>query len=71
MHTDLDSDFLRLAQLDLGASSSAAPSLETLLALKWDTEFLALSPDGQSLAYTVNVQGASELHLLDLDAGKS
>ncbi|UCG23279.1 MAG: S9 family peptidase [Chloroflexota bacterium] len=70
MHTDLDSDFLRLARLDLGAAPSAKPALETLLALDWDTEYLALSPDGQSLAYAVNVQGASELYLLNLNTGQ-
>ena len=66
MHTDLDSDFLLLGRLDLESLT-----VETLLALEWDTEFLALSPDGHSLAYTVNVQGASELHLLNLDKGLS
>ena len=61
-----DSDFLRLSRLDLKSLA-----VETLVALEWDTEFLALAPDGHSLAYTVNVQGASELYLLNLDDGIS
>lgn len=66
LNTDLDGDFLRLCRLDLETLE-----LETLISLEWDTEFLAVSPDGASLAYCVNVDGASELHLLDLAEGVS
>jgi dipeptidyl aminopeptidase/acylaminoacyl peptidase len=66
MNTDLNSDFLRLGRLDVESLA-----VETLAALDWNTEFVALSPDGQSLAYTSNIQGASELYLLNLDDGQS
>jgi dipeptidyl aminopeptidase/acylaminoacyl peptidase len=61
LHTDLDSDFLRLCRLDLETLA-----LETLVSEDHDTEYLAVSGDGTSLAYCVNVDGASELRLLDL-----
>lgn len=64
LNTDLDSDFLYLAQLDL-----ASLTLKPLVKSTWDTEFLAISPDGRQLAYTINRQGASELYLYDLRSG--
>jgi dienelactone hydrolase len=66
LNTDQNSDFLRLCSLDLESLA-----LRTLVELAWDTEFLAVSPDGKSLAYCVNVDGVSELCLLGLDNGKS
>lgn len=66
LNTDLDGDFLRLCRLDLETLA-----LETLVAPGWDTEFLAVSLDGATLSYCVNVDGASELHLLDLRDGLS
>jgi dipeptidyl aminopeptidase/acylaminoacyl peptidase len=64
--TDLDSDFLYLARMDL-ASGEITP----LVAPSWDVELMALSPDRSALAYTVNVEGASQLYLLDLTSGES
>lgn len=65
-NTDLGSDFLRLCRLDLETLA-----LETLVSPDWDTEYLAVSPNGDLLAYCLNVDGASELHLLDLKSGRS
>lgn len=64
VNTDLGSDLLRVARLDLETLT-----FETLVAPDWDTEFLTRSPNGRYLAYTVNVDGASKLHLLDLTTG--
>ena len=36
------------------------------LALPWNVENFDLSPDGRRIAYAVNVDGASELHIIDL-----
>ncbi len=62
--TDLDADFLYIARLDLETGA-----LERLVAPEWDCDTLALSPDGYSLAYTVNVEGAHHIHLYDLVTG--
>lgn len=62
--TDLDADFLYVARLDL-----VTGALERLIAPEWDCDALALSPDGRSLAYTVNVEGAHHLRLYDLATG--
>ncbi|HOT92752.1 MAG TPA: S9 family peptidase [Anaerolineae bacterium] len=62
--TDLNADFLYIARLDLDTGE-----LERLIAPEWDCDALALSPDGHSLAYTVNVEGAHHIHLYDLATG--
>ena len=53
-----------LVHLDLATGEWA-----TLAAPAWDVDECALSLDGAHLAYTVNVDGYSELHLLELDGG--
>jgi dipeptidyl aminopeptidase/acylaminoacyl peptidase len=63
--TDRDSEFHRLAYLELGRRS-----LKILTpSLPWDVAGMALSDDGRYLAYEVNEAGAETLHLLDLRAG--
>ncbi|MBN2391451.1 MAG: S9 family peptidase [Anaerolineae bacterium] len=62
--TDLDSDFLYIACLDLDTGE-----LERLIMPEWDCDALSLSPDGHSLAYIVNVDGAHHIHLYDLATG--
>ena len=59
--TDLDSDFLHLAQLDLATLTS-----ETLLAPNGDIDVLALSPNGRYLATVVNKAGLGQLEVIDL-----
>lgn len=60
--SDRDSEFQRLARLD--------PVDHRLTVLTegatGDVEYFALSPDGSLVAYTVNQDGQSVLHLLDL-----
>ncbi len=62
--TDLDADFLYIACLNLDTGA-----LERLITPEWDCDALALAPDGRSLAYTVNVEGAHHIHLYDLTTG--
>jgi dipeptidyl aminopeptidase/acylaminoacyl peptidase len=64
--TDRDSDFLHIARLDL-----ATLTWETVLDTSWDVEGFVRSPDGFSLFYAQNVDGASEFYLLDLPTGTS
>lgn len=61
--SDEGSDFARLVQLDVatGARTPLSPA-----DLNWDVENFDVSRDGQRIAYTVNVGGASELRLMDL-----
>jgi dipeptidyl aminopeptidase/acylaminoacyl peptidase len=60
--TDLDADFVYVARLDLQSGE-----LEPIVTLDWDCECLALAPDGKTLAYAANVDGAHEICLFDLD----
>jgi dipeptidyl aminopeptidase/acylaminoacyl peptidase len=59
--TDKDSEFRRLAFLDLGSRQMTFLRPD----LKWDVENLDLSEDGAHLAYVVNEDGVSRLHVLD------
>ncbi|HWM94492.1 MAG TPA: S9 family peptidase [Thermoanaerobaculia bacterium] len=63
--TDLDSEFLRLARIDM---ESGKPSF--LSGSTWDVEDFDLSDDGNLLAFLVNEDGFSKLHVLDLRTGK-
>lgn len=63
--TDVDSDFMYLALLDLDSLE-----ITRLTNVEKDFDLLALSPDGQKLACTINTDGATELHLRDLDSGR-
>jgi dipeptidyl aminopeptidase/acylaminoacyl peptidase len=64
--TDRGSDFLRLARLDL-----AGGTLTVLTeGLSGDVEDFAVSPDQAVIAFTVNQDGQSVLHLLDVATGK-
>jgi len=66
LNTDLDDDFLYIARLNLEQRNF----LKTL-SPHWDIETLTHSRDGKRLAFTVNTDGASDLHLLDLDNNSS
>ena len=59
--SDRDSEFQRLFHYDLGTKKFTSLTDH----IPWDVEDLELSPDGQVLAFTVNADGISELHLLD------
>jgi dipeptidyl aminopeptidase/acylaminoacyl peptidase len=63
--TDRDGEFLRLARLDL-----ASGAWTTLTGgLDWDVEGFDLSDDGALVAFTVNEDGLSKLHLLETSTG--
>jgi dipeptidyl aminopeptidase/acylaminoacyl peptidase len=64
VNTDLGSDFLRIARLNLDDMT-----LESVVSSNWDAKRMTLSPNGRYLAYDVNAEGASELYLLDLTNG--
>ncbi len=64
VNTDYHSDFLYVGRLD-----PATKQIEPLIALDHDVEHLACSPDKRYLAYTVNVDGNSELQLFELRTG--
>ncbi len=83
--TDLDADFLYVARVDLAAEYSRAaaeysrvaaeggrPSgkLERIAAPNWDCGSLAITRDGTKLAYTVNVDGADRVVLMDTESGE-
>ncbi len=59
--TDRDSEFRRLAYLDLSSKQYKYVSDH----IKWDVEDFRLSPDGKTLAFITNEAGVSRLHLLD------
>ena len=64
--TDKDNEFQRLAYMDL-----ASKSLKFLTSYSWDIEDGAKhSPDRQMVAFALNENGLSSLHVLDLSSGK-
>ena len=63
--TDRDSEFERLAHLDVATGKHT-----TLTAhIPWDVQSFALSPDGKTIAFETNEEGLSVLHLLDTATG--
>jgi len=64
--TDHDSDFRRLAYIDLASRKiSYVPSGE-----KWDVEEFQVGPNGKTIAFITNQDGASRFHLFDIAGGK-
>jgi dipeptidyl aminopeptidase/acylaminoacyl peptidase len=63
-NTDLDSDFLHVAKLDL-----VTGSWESLVHPNWDIERFAQSANGRYLAYVINQDGDSRLEVIDLATG--
>ncbi|MFI5183446.1 MAG: S9 family peptidase [Vicinamibacteria bacterium] len=64
--TDKDSEFLRLARLDV--ESGAHTYLTSHIS--WDVESFEPSPDGKAIAFTTNEEGISVLHLLEIATGR-
>ncbi len=64
--TDRESEFQRLASLDL---ATGKPTYLTSH-IPWDVDGFALSPDGKTIAFETNEEGLSVLHLLDTTTGK-
>jgi dipeptidyl aminopeptidase/acylaminoacyl peptidase len=64
--TDHDSDFRRLAYIDLSSRKMRyLPSTS-----QWDVDEFQIAPDGRTVALTTNEDGISRLHLFDVAAGK-
>ncbi len=64
--TDKDSEFQRLCRMDL-----ATKQLTTLTSkLPWDVASFARSPDGRTIAFVSNEDGASVLHLIGARSGR-
>lgn len=64
--TDHDSDFRRLAYIDLASKKiSYVPSTR-----QWDVDEFQFAPDGKTVAFITNEDGISRLYLFDVAAGK-
>jgi dipeptidyl aminopeptidase/acylaminoacyl peptidase len=64
--TDRESEFQRLAHLDLATGKHSYLTSH----IPWDVDSFALSPDGRTIAFVTNEEGLSVLHLLDTATGK-
>jgi dipeptidyl aminopeptidase/acylaminoacyl peptidase len=64
--SDRDSEFQRLARLDL-ATGKETPLTANI---PWNIEEFELSPDGRWLAFVVNEDGVSRLRLMDARTGR-
>ncbi|MGB8508768.1 MAG: prolyl oligopeptidase family serine peptidase [Pyrinomonadaceae bacterium] len=64
--TDKDSEFQRLAYVDLATKG------HTYLSdyIKWDVDEFRLSPDGKTIAFVTNEDGVARLHLMDTKTRK-
>lgn len=64
--TDRESEFQRLAYIDLASGKHSYLLPET----KFDVDGWDLSHDGKQIAYTLNENGASTLHLIEISVNK-
>jgi len=64
--TDRDSEFLRLAYIDLATMTPTYLTSD----IKWDVGQFDLSEDGKTLAFTTNEDGIGKLYLLDAASRK-
>ncbi|HVF29077.1 MAG TPA: hypothetical protein VM943_12600, partial [Pyrinomonadaceae bacterium] len=64
--TDRDSEFQRLAYVDLATKQHTYLSD----AIKWDVDSFELSEDGRMIAFVTNEDGINRLRLLDTKTGK-
>ena len=64
--TDRDSEFHRLASIDLATGQHTYLST----AISWDVSDFNLSEDGRTIAFVANEDGYGALHLLDTASGK-
>jgi dipeptidyl aminopeptidase/acylaminoacyl peptidase len=62
--TDRGGDFMKLGRLEVDSQQITYLSDDP-----WDVESLAISPDGRSLAYTVNEGGYARLSLFNIPSG--
>jgi dipeptidyl aminopeptidase/acylaminoacyl peptidase len=64
--TDNDSDVRRIAHINLASDKFTYIASDP----KWDVDEFQVSPDGKTVAFTTNEDGASRLHLFDLKTSK-
>ena len=64
--TDKESEFQRLAHLDLATGKHSYLTSQ----IPWDVDSFELSPDGKTIAFVTNEEGLSVLRLLDTASGK-
>ena len=64
--TDRDSEFQRLAYIDLAALQPKYLTSD----IKWDVDTFDISPDGSTIAFVTNEDGASVVRLLDTASGR-
>lgn len=64
--TDRDSEFQRLAYIDLATKQHKFLTDH----IKWDVDEFDLSPDGKTIAFVTNEDGIARLYLLDTATGK-
>src|SRR5271168_1281483 len=64
--TDKDSEFQRLAYLDLSSKKYTFLTEH----IHWDVEDFDIAPDGKTIAFTTNEDGFGVVHLLDTKSGK-
>ena len=64
--TDRDAEFMRLAYLDLATGQHRYLTTD----LNWDVEGFDVAPDGRSIAFVTNEDGASVLHRIDAETGR-
>lgn len=64
--TDKDSEFMRLAYMDLTTRQQTFLGTQ----IKWNVDSFALAPDGKTIAFVTNEEGVGRLHLLDTKSRK-
>lgn len=65
--TDRDSEFQRLASIDLATLQPKYLTSD----INWDVDAFDVSPDGRTIAFVTNEDGAAVLRLLDTASGQS
>ena len=65
--SDLDSEFMRLVRIDLDGGRRTVLSGD----IPWDVEEFELSEDGKILAFFVNEDGISRLHIVSTETGQA
>ncbi len=65
--TDRDSEFQRLAYLDLASGKHRYYTTE----IRWDVDLFDLSPDGRTIAVVTNEDGIGRLRLIDAESGEA
>jgi dipeptidyl aminopeptidase/acylaminoacyl peptidase len=68
--SDKDSEFLRLVRLDAATGAIGSPQVISG-DVPWDVEEFDRSDDGRLLAYLVNEDGVSRLHLVETATGQA